>query len=125
MSPTQSHRDLKVWQIAIDLAETLYRITASWPRHELYGLVSQTRRAVVSVSANLAEGAGRRTTGEFLQFVGVARGSIAETETLLAIARRLGYIDNDTYLHLLDDVAEVGRMLTGLMNSLEQRRRSR
>lgn len=122
MTPVQGHRDLKVWQISLDLAETIYRLTKEWPRHELYGLVSQTRRAIVSVSANIAEGAGRKTTGEFIQFVGIARGSLAETETLLTLACRLGYLDPEAYRAVLADVAEVGRMLTGLMNALEQRR---
>lgn len=123
--PAQSHRDLKVWQIALDLTETLYRLSATWPRHEQYGLVSQVRRAAVSVAANVAEGAGRRTTGEFIQFVGIARGSLAEVETLLIIASRLGYIDGPVRRQLLEEIYELGRMLTGLIQSLEQRKSQR
>ena len=96
-SPPQSHRDLKVWQISLDLTETLYRLSGDWPKHEQYGLVSQIRRAAVSVSANIAEGAGCRSTGEFIQFVGIARGSLAEVETLLIIARRLGYVEEPVF----------------------------
>lgn len=121
----QSHRDLKVWQIALDLAETIYRLTADWPKHEQYGLISQIRRAMVSVSANVAEGAGRRSTGEFIQFVGIARGSLAEVETLLIIARRLDYIDEPVQRSLLKELFELGRMLTGLMQSLEERKAQR
>ena len=117
----QNHRDLKVWQISVDLVETVYRLSRNWPNHELYGLVSQARRASVSVPANIAEGAGRRSTGEFIQFVGIARGSLAELETLVVVARRLGYLEESVSEHLLSDVAEVGRMLTGLMQSLRDR----
>ena len=121
MGEMQNHRDLKVWQISIDLVETVYRLSRDWPNHELYGLVSQVRRASVSVPANIAEGAGRRSTGEFIQFVGIARGSLAELETLFVVAGRLGYLDDSVLDHLLSDVAEVGRMLTGLMHSLRDR----
>ncbi|MBO9502316.1 four helix bundle protein [Brevundimonas sp. A19_0] len=105
----------------MDLVETVYRLSRDWPNHELYGLVSQVRRAAVSVPANIAEGAGRRSTGEFIQFVGIARGSMAEVETLLILAGRLGYLDERTLEHLMADIAEVGRMLTGLMQSLRDR----
>ncbi len=115
----QNHRDLKVWQISVDLVETVYRLSRNWPNHELYGLVSQARRASVSVPANVAEGAGRRSTGEFIQFVGIARGSLAELETLFA--GRLGYLEDEVLEHLLSDIAAVGRMLTGLMQSLRER----
>ena len=118
VSNTSSHRDLKVWRIGIDLTETLYRLTADWPKHEQYGLVSQIRRAAVSVPANIAEGAGRRTKGEFRHFVGVARGSLAELETLLLVAHRLGYIDTATYEAVAGDLFELGRMATGLLRSL-------
>lgn len=118
----RSHRDLKVWQISLDLTETLYRLTSDWPRHEQYGLISQVRRAAVSVPANIAEGAGRRTSGEFMQFVGVARGSLAELETLLIVAHRLDYVDEPTYRAVFNDLLELGRMTTGLLRSLEERR---
>ncbi|MDY6923548.1 MAG: four helix bundle protein [Pseudomonadota bacterium] len=117
----QNHRDLKVWQISVDLVETVYRLLRDWPSHELYGLVSQARRASVSVPANIAEGAGRRSTGEFIQYVGIARGALAELETLFIVAGRLGYLEDSVLEHLLIDIAEVGRMLTGLMQSLRDR----
>ena len=124
-SPPQSHRDLKVWQISLGLTETLYRLSGDWPKHEQYGLVSQIRRAAVSVSANIAEGAGRRSTGEFIQFVGIGRGSLAEVETLLIIARRLGYVEEPVCRELLEDIYELGRVATGLIQSLEQRKAQR
>lgn len=123
MAPAQNHRGLKVWQISVDLVETIYRLTREWPSHELYGLVSQVRRASVSVPANIAEGAGRRSTGEFVQFVGIARGSLAEVETLLVVAGRLGYLKQPALDQLLTDIAEAGRMLTGRMHSLAERQR--
>lgn len=122
MAETHNHRDLKVWQISMDLVETVYRLFREWPNHELYGLVSQVRRASVSVPANIAEGAGRRSTGEFTHFVGIARGSLAELETLLVLAGRLGYLESQTLERLTAELAEVGRMLTGLMQSLQERR---
>lgn len=118
----RSHRDLKVWQISLDVTETLYRLTTDWPKHEQYGLINQVRRAAVSVPANIAEGAGRRTPGEFAHFVGIARGSLAELETLLIVARRLDYLDEPTYRTVLNDLLELGRMTTGLLRSLEERR---
>jgi four helix bundle protein len=118
----RSHRDLKVWQIGLDLTETLYRVTASWPNDERFGLVSQVRRAAVSVPANIAEGAGRRTSGEFAHFIGIARGSLAELETLLIIARRLDYVDESVHRALFDELSELGRMATGLLRSLQDRR---
>ncbi|WP_404418632.1 four helix bundle protein [Brevundimonas vesicularis] len=121
-SAPRSHRDLKVWQIALDMTETLYRTTADWPKSEQYGLVSQVRRAAVSVPANIAEGAGRRSPGEFMHFVGIARGSLAELETLLIIARRLGYIEEPPFRAIIDDLFELSRMTTGLLKSLNERR---
>jgi four helix bundle protein len=118
----RSHRDLKVWQIALDMAETLYRTTVDWPKSEQYGLVSQVRRAAVSVPANIAEGAGRRTPGEFMHFIGIARGSLAELETLLIIARRLDYIEEPSFRAIMDDLFELGRMTTGLLKSISDRR---
>lgn len=118
----RSHRDLKVWQIALDMTETLYRTTVDWPKSEQYGLVSQVRRAAVSVPANIAEGAGRRTPGEFVHFIGIARGSLAELETLLIIARRLGYIEEPSFRAIMDDLFELGRMTTGLLKSISDRR---
>jgi len=118
----RSHRDLKVWQIALDMTETLYRTTVNWLKAEQYGLVSQVRRAAVSVPANIAEGAGRRTPGEFMHFIDIARGSLAELETLLIIARRLGYIEEPSFRAIMDDLFELGRMTTGLLKSIGDRR---
>jgi four helix bundle protein len=111
-------RDLIVWKKAMDLAVQVYRSTESFPRHEVYGLTSQTRRAAVSVSCNIAEGQGRSTTKDFLHFLAVAKGSLQELETQIILAVRLSYLDEGTEKQLLAAAAEVARLLNGLVNSL-------
>lgn len=115
------YRDLSVWQRAMDLIVVAYRLSKRFPKDELYGLTSQIRRAATSVPANIAEGQGRRYTGEFLQFLSVARGSLLELETHVFAAQRLGYLDTSDIEPCLDLAAEVGRMLSGLIRSLEAR----
>jgi len=112
----QSFRDLLVWQKAMSLVTDIYRTTREFPPDERYGLTSQIRRAAVSVPSNIAEGQARPTRGEFRQFLGHAKGSLAELETQLLIAENLGYFrePND----LLAQISEVGRMLSGLLSSL-------
>jgi four helix bundle protein len=111
---TRGHRGLVAWQKAMELVTEIYRITRDFPRGELYGLVSQLRRAAVSVPSNLAEGYGRNSRNEFHQFVGVARGSLAEIETQIEIAKNLHYVSEESSSELLSRVDEVGRLLTGL-----------
>jgi len=122
MTETRSYRDLQVWRRALDWAEAVYRISKRWPSDERFGLTSQARRAAVSIAANIAEGAGRRTTGEFLQFVGIAKGSLAEAETLLLLSARLAYTPEDEIDDLINEANEIGRMLSGLSSSLSARR---
>lgn len=114
----RSHRDLIVWQKAIELVVSVYKATHQFPKEELYCLTSQIRRAVTSVPANIAEGQGRRLSGEFKQFLGNARGSLLELDTHLEIAFRLGYITPEQHTHLISQSQEVGRLLNGLMRSL-------
>lgn len=116
------YRDLHVWRKALDWAETVYKLTAGWPREERFGLVSQVRRSAISVASNIAEGAARRTTGEFVQFVGIAQGSLAEAETQLLLAQRLGYATDRDASALLAASAEISRMLAGLASSLRRRK---
>ena len=113
---SQHYRDLLVWQKAIALVTDIYRLTQGFPREELYGLTSQIRRAAVSIPSNIAEGQGRLTRGEFRQFLGQARGSYAELETQLIIAKNLGYWSQAG--NLAENLAEVGRLLNGLLTSL-------
>ena len=98
----------------------IYKATQSFPKDEVYGLVSQLRRAAVSIPSNLAEGYGRNSTRELHQFIGNSRGSAAEVETQVEIARDLGFIANERAERLLADIAEIGRMLTGLRDWSEQ-----
>jgi four helix bundle protein len=121
-SAITNYRDLQVWRKALDWAEAIYRATSSWPREERFGLISQVRRSALSVASNIAEGAARRTTGEFLQFVGIAQGSLAEAETQLLLAQRLGYLAGRDASVLLRAGAEISRMLAGLTSSLRRRK---
>ncbi len=113
-----SYRDLIVWQRAVQMSVALYRFTSQFPREELYGLTSQLRRAGVSVASNIAEGYGRRSTGEYKQFLGMARGSNMEVQTQLIIAGQLGFGEHAKLLTAESLSHEVGRMLVSLMNKL-------
>ena len=117
-----SYRDLQVWQKALDWAEAIYGTTAHWPRDERFGLICQIRRAAVSVASNIAEGAARRSTGEFIQFVGMAQGSLAEAETQLLLAQRFSYLPGVDAQALLAASAEISRMLAALSGSLVRRK---
>ena len=117
----KSYRDLEVWQKAMDLVVECYQITRKFPKSEIYGLTSQLQRAAVSIPANIAEGRGRQYTREFVQYLSIAYGSLAELETHLQIAQRLSYLDMNQIKQMLDKTAEVGRMLNGLRRSLEKR----
>jgi four helix bundle protein len=116
----RNYQDLIAWQTAMDLAEAVYRVTAAMPREELYGLTAQIRRAAVSVPANIAEGQGRRTDGEFLNQPSVAHGSVRELETHAMLCGRLRFMKPAEVNHLLDAAGEVGRLVTGLANSLHR-----
>jgi four helix bundle protein len=118
MAAVESFRELVVWQRAIELSVAVYKLTAAFPREEIYGLTSQIRRASVSVASNIAEGQGRRTRGEFLQFLGMARGSNLEVQTQLVIAGELGYGLSEGITGCENLSFEVGRMLNGLMKTI-------
>lgn len=116
--PISSHRDLVVWQKAVQLTVACYAATKRFPGDERFGLTSQLRRAAVSVAANIAEGRGRGTTKGFLNFLWIATGSLTELDTHLVIANHLGYLNEQQFQELEDRVEEVGKMLTGLRRSL-------
>jgi four helix bundle protein len=117
---TSSYRKLDVWQKAMDLLVECYRTSKEFPREELYGLTSQLQRAAVSVPANIAEGQGREHRKEFLHHLSIAHGSVAELETHLQIAERLGYLNSGEVQSLLTRSEEIGRMINGLRKSLRQ-----
>jgi four helix bundle protein len=116
-----NYRDLIAWQKAITLAEFVYLLTNSFPRSEMYGLSAQMRRAVVSISANIAEGNGRLTRGEWQQFLGHARGSHLELETELTISLRVGLITEEQHRTALSRCDEVGRLINGLLKASANR----
>jgi four helix bundle protein len=117
----RSYRDLLVWQKAKSLAVQTYRATANFPKAETYGLTSQIRRATVSVASNIAEGQGRLTSGEFRHFLGQARGSLRESETQLAIALDLGFLDRATFDQLDQQSYQVLRLPDRLLSSLSKK----
>ena len=116
----QSYRDLRVWQEAMQLAEDCYRLSAPFPRREVFGLSSQLRRAAVSVPANIAEGYGRDSKGAYVQFLKVAQGSLKELETHLLLAQRLGFGSPQAIEAGLERASALGRMLRSLIRSVER-----
>ncbi len=112
-------KDLKVWQKAHELAVAIYSASRTFPREEIYGLTSQLRRAAVSIGANIAEGCGRRSDGEFVRFLQIARGSSAEVEYHLLLSRDLKFMSESGFQNLQRKLAEVQRMLTSLVSAIE------
>lgn len=114
----RSYRDLDVWKVAVDMVEMTYRITAEFPQDEKYGLKSQTQRAAVSIAANIAEGYGRSHRREYLNYLSMANGSLAEYETHLIIATRVKFVNRSDAKAIWDQAKRVGQMLRKLMESL-------
>jgi four helix bundle protein len=115
---TKNYQDLIAWNRAMDLVETVYRESADMPTDERFGLTAQMRRAAVSVPANIAEGQGRRTRGEFLNHLSVAHGSVRELETHAMIAGRLQFLDERAVSKILEGASEVGRLVSALGSAL-------
>jgi four helix bundle protein len=113
-----SYQDLVAWQQAVNLIDQVYASTRDWPRDEIFGLTSQTRRAVVSVAANIAEGQGRNGDREFVNHLGIAHGSLCEVETLIVVARRQDYLSSDIEQNILSQCRRVGGLIKGLKRSL-------
>ncbi|MGH9448722.1 MAG: four helix bundle protein [Terriglobia bacterium] len=118
----RSYEDLVVWQKAMKLAMRVDGATRGFPKEEMFGLTGQIRRAAVSVPSNIAEGQGRLSPKDFRNFLGVARGSLQELQTQLRLAEGLGYLKSNETAALLEEAAEVGRALNGLMTSLDRGR---
>jgi four helix bundle protein len=108
------HEKLDVWMKSVDLVVRIYKATEHFPKEEKFGLTSQVRRAAVSIPANIAEGAGRRSEKEFAYFLSNAQGSASEVETELLIAHRLGYLKVDVFGELQESLDKIGQMLHGL-----------
>jgi four helix bundle protein len=115
----QSYRELLVWQKAMELALLVYRLTEGFPRREVYGLAAQIRRAGVSVPSNIAEGYGRGSRKEYVQFLSIAQGSLKELETQIIVAGRLTYATPAQTARVLAEAEVVGKMLGGLIRSLK------
>jgi four helix bundle protein len=118
-----SYRDLRIWQDAIALAETCYRLTGQFPRDELFGLTSQIRRAAASISANIAEGHGRENTGSFIQSLRIAQGSLKELETHLILAERISILAKSDLEAVLGRCENLGKMVRALIRSLQDKTR--
>jgi four helix bundle protein len=114
-----SYRELLVWKNGMELVRRVYGVTRCFPKEETFGLSSQLQRAAVSIPANLAEGHTRDTTREYLRYVVIAHGSLAELETLLAVASDLGYVDRETVPELAQLCDQTGRMLGALRRKLK------
>ena len=112
-------KELSVWQKAVGLATKIYEMTETYPKSELYGLTSQIGRCVVSISSNIAEGAGRRSKKEFRQFLDIATGSSYELETQLIKSKNLNYLNGKRYGELKDSLTEIQKMIYSLSRSLE------
>jgi len=112
------YKQLNVWQNAVDFAENIYTCTRDFPQEEKFGLIAQIRRAAISIASNIAEGSCRNTAKEFAHFIGVSSGSVAEVETQLIIANRLGFISNETLDSLLEKGTEIMKKLWKLRASL-------
>jgi four helix bundle protein len=118
-SKPQSYKDLHVWQKGIELAKLIYSVTARFPAEEKFGLVSQMRRAAVSIPSNIAEGQARHTTGEFVQFISHAEGSVAELNTQLILATELHFCSNDDAQPASELIDHLRRMLNGLRRKVK------
>jgi four helix bundle protein len=115
----KTHKDLDVWKKAIEFVISIYKITKSFPKEELYGLVSQIRRSAVSIPSNIAEGAARNHDKEFLQFLYIALASSSELETQLIIANNLGFMDDAISKEIIDELNIISKMLQGLIKSVK------
>jgi four helix bundle protein len=117
--PIRSHRDLIVWQKAMDLAVEVYRITSPFPAIERYRLVDQLARAAASIPANIAEGRARSTRQDYRRFLAIAQGSLMEVDTFLLLSIRLGYLTSETTSIALSLLTEVSKMITTLRSRLK------
>ncbi|MGN6468681.1 MAG: four helix bundle protein [Rhizobiaceae bacterium] len=115
----RSYRDLRVWNEAMELAADCYRVTQAFPREEMFGMISQIRRAGASVPANIAEGYGRESAGSYLQFLKNAQGSLKELETHVLLAVKVDLISRDDAAPVLDRTETVGKMLRGLIRAVK------
>ena len=115
---TSDYKELQVWQKAMDLVVEIYKISKLLPKEEVYGISDQLRRSAVSIPSNIAEGQSRNSAKEFIQFLSIARGSLAELETQLLICIKVNMLSEDNIAEAQNITTEVGKMIKGLMNKL-------
>ena len=118
----KSVKELDVYKVVVDFTVEVYKITSTFPKEEIYGLVSQMRKAAVSINSNLVEGNMRGTKGEYRHFVGIARGSAAELSYQIEIAHKLKFINKSSYEYLMVTADRICKMLSGLLSSLSEQR---
>ncbi|MBR0201854.1 MAG: four helix bundle protein [Bacteroidaceae bacterium] len=117
----ETHKDLRIWQQSIEMVTSIYLMTKAFPKDELFGLVSQMRRAAVSVPSNIAEGYARGTDREKLHFLRISSGSLSEVETQLILSLNLGYVSQETYDELSERVTSVWKQLNALISSVKKK----
>lgn len=117
----KSYQDLDVWKMGMDLTFKIYKLMKTFPMEEKFGLISQIQRAAVSIPSNIAEGWGRGSTKEYIQFLRIARGSVYEMETQIMIANKIDYLNEATMQDILQQTNAIGKMLLSLIRSLEKK----
>ncbi len=117
----KSYKELKVWQKSYRLTLNAYTISEKFPKHEIYGITSQFRRAMYSVPANIAEGFNRRTSKEYLNFLYIAKGSLQEASFFSSLSKDLGYLDESIYHEFNREIEEIAKMLSGLIKAIRSR----
>jgi four helix bundle protein len=120
----RKYQQYRVWSESLVLVESVYRVSASLPREETYGLISQIRRAAVSVPSNLAEGAGRGTEADFGRFIDMSIGSLNELETMFQITRRLCFLEQIQVEQVIDQIISIRMQLVGLRKKLKPRKKA-
>jgi len=118
MGKFKTHKDLDVWKEAMTSAKEIYLLTSKFPKEEVYGLTSQIRHSVVSIPSNIAEGAARNSSKEFIQFLYIALGSMAELETQLLLSKELGFINN---INIFENIERIRKMTIGLIKFLKEK----
>lgn len=114
-----NYRDMKLWQVSVDLVTDVYRCTQDFPKEEVFGISAHLRKTALSIPSNIAEGAGRSSTKDYLRFLDIANGSLSEFETQLEVAFRLGYLKDN--LPFLSKISQIRSMINGLQRSLKQK----
>lgn len=118
----KSYQDLIVWQKGMEFVVTCYKITQNFPKDEVFGLTSQLKRSAVSIPAKIAEGHGRLTRGEYIHFLGIAQGSLKESETHLLLANRLKFINSEQLNYAMEQAEQISKMLSTLISSLRSKK---